>query len=119
MPINLLDPSLGIQAIMEQQTSDPLPFARPLASSVLNEAGLEGLYAPSNSARIVEAALCPDVGDGNILRPEIFSAILKTCAATFAESDDPAVRELMDTELHPLMENQELLHAYTNLMIGG
>lgn len=119
MPINLLDPSLGIQNVMEQQTNDPLPFARPLASTVLNEAGLEGLYAPSNSARIIEAALCPDVGDGNMLRPEIFSVILKKCAVEFAASDDPAVRELMEKELHPLMENQELLHAYTNLMIGG
>lgn len=119
MAINLLDPSLGIQNIMEPQVNDPLPFARPLASSVLNEAGLEGLYAPSNSTRIVEAALCPDVGDGNLLRPEIFAVILKKCAADFASSDDPAVQELVEKELHPLMKNHELLQAYTNLMIGG
>ena len=41
--INLLDPSLGIQTIMESPaaTRGGIPEARPLASNVLREAGLE------------------------------------------------------------------------------
>ena len=43
--INLLDPSLGIQAIMESPAAarGGIPEARPLASNVLREAGLEEL----------------------------------------------------------------------------
>ena len=47
--INLLDPSLGIQTIMESPsaTRGGIPEARPLASNVLREAGLEELYSLS------------------------------------------------------------------------
>ena len=92
--INLLDPSLGIQTIMESPaaTRGGIPEARPLASNVLREAGLEELYSPSNAHHLVEQALCPD---------------------------DPAVRALVDGELAPLLQNKELLNAYMGLMIGG
>ena len=105
--INLLDPSLGIQTIMESPaaTRGGIPEARPLASNVLREAGLEELYSPCNAHHLVEQALCPDAGDGDILRPE--------------DSDDPAVRALADGELAPLLQNKELLNAYMGLMIGG
>lgn len=62
--INLLDPSLGIQTIMESPaaTRGGIPEARPLASNVLREAGLEELYSPCNAHHLVEQALCPDGG---------------------------------------------------------
>ena len=107
--INLLDPSLGIQTIMESPaaTRGGIPEARPLASNVLREAGL------------VEQALCPDAGDGDILRPEVFSGNLAGCLEALKDSDDPAVRALADGELAPLLQNKELLNAYMGLMIGG
>ena len=54
--INLLDPSLGIQTIMESPaaTRGGIPEARPLASNVLREAGLEELYSPCNAHHLVE-----------------------------------------------------------------
>lgn len=42
--INLLDPGLGIQNIMDPGTAGHLPDARPLASSAMREAGLDELY---------------------------------------------------------------------------
>lgn len=117
--INLLDPSLGIQHVMDIRQGEALPTARPLASSVLREAGLEELYAPSNARHLVEQALCPDVGDGEMLRPEVFSAQITSCIEALQQSDDPAVRELIEQDLAPLLENKELLNAYTGLMIGG
>ena len=74
-PINLLDPGLGIQNIMDPGTAGHLPDARPLASSAMREAGLDELY---NSRKAF-------------------------------------VRD----ELAPLLENTELLRAYTGLMVGG
>lgn len=50
--INLLDPSLGIQTIMESPaaTRGGIPEARPLASNVLREAGLGGTVFPEQRA---------------------------------------------------------------------
>ena len=81
--INLLDPSLGIQTIMESPaaTRGGIPEARPLASNVLREAGLEELYSPCNAHHLVEQALCPDAGDGDILRP-LFAIMNPELAAT-------------------------------------
>lgn len=119
--INLLDPSLGIQTIMESPalTRGGIPEARQLASNVLREAGLEELYSPSNAHHLVEQALCPDAGDGDILRPDVFSSNLAGCLESLKDSDDPAVRALADSELAPLLQNKELLNAYMGLMIGG
>ena len=133
--INLLDPSLGIQTIMESPaaTRGGIPEARPLASNVLREAGLEELYSPCNAHHLVEQALCPDAGDGDILRPEVFSGNLAGCLEALKDSDDPAVRALADGEreffrsirlLSPEEASErivmeQLLNAYMGLMIGG
>ena len=119
--INLLDPSLGIQTVMDSPVSgrDGIPAARQMAANVLREAGLEELYAPNNAEHLVERALCPDVGDGDLLRPDVFSANLAACAAALRDSDDPGVRRMGRDDLAPLLENVELLKAYTGLMIGG
>jgi type III secretion protein X len=117
--INLLDPSLGIQNVMEMPSPDSLPRARELASNALNEAGLEELYAPDNARHCVEQALCPEVGDGSILNPQQFSALLHDSLNNLSDMDDPAVRELVSRELTPLLQNEQLLQAYVGLMIGG
>jgi type III secretion protein X len=118
---NLLDPSLGIQDILDPglATDGQLPRARPLAASVLREAGLEELYSPQNAARLVEQALCPDVGDGELLRPEVFAANLRESFEALKDSQNPEVQDFLNTDLHLLLENRDLLQAYTGLMIGG
>lgn len=119
---NLLDSSLGIQDILDTQRfseNAQLPRARPLAASVLREAGLEELYSPLNAGRLVEHALCPDVGDGELLRPEVFAAHLRECFMTLKDNGNPAVRAFLDTDLRLLLENRDLLQAYAGLMIGG
>ena len=50
----------------QEVTRGGIPEARPLASNVLREAGLEELYSPCNAHHLVEQALCPDAGDGDI-----------------------------------------------------
>ena len=118
---NLLDPSLGIQDILDPGLAPDgqLPRARPLAASVLREAGLEELYSPQNAAKLVEQALCPDVGDGELLRPEVFAANLRESFEALKDSQNPEVRDFLNTDLRLLLENRDLLQAYTGLMIGG
>ena len=117
--INLLDPSLGIQNVMGMPEQTGLPRARELASNALNEAGLDELYAPSNAWQLMEQALCPDVGDGSLLSPEAFSETLHSCVSDLEGSTDPAVRDMLNQELVPLLQNGQLLQAYLGLMIGG
>ena len=117
--INLLDPSLGIQNVMEMPESGSLPHARELAVSVLREAGLDELYAPVNTRLLTEQALCPDVGDGTVLTPERFSSTLKGCVESLKDVDDPVVQSMINQDLKPLLENGQLLQAYAGLMIGG
>lgn len=117
--INLLDPGLGIQNIMDPGTAGHLPDARPLASSAMREAGLDELYNSRKAAQQLEAALCPPVGDGSLLQPELFHMELRGALTALRDSDKPAVRAFVRDELAPLLENTELLRAYTGLMVGG
>ena len=117
--INLLDPSLGIQQILDTLWSPALPEARQLASTAMNTVGLDELYAPSNAQTLIENALCPEVGDGSSLRPGTFFRKLGECAQVLQQSDDPKVRECLTGEIEPLLENRELFQAYSGLMIGG
>ncbi len=117
--VNLLDPNLGIQNVMEQGRSVPMPDARPLAATVLREAGLDELYNRGTAARQLEMALCPPVGDGSLLQPENFLAELRGSLEALQGSREPAVRALVRDELIPLLENMDLLKAYTSLMVGG
>ena len=117
--INLLDPSLGIQNVMDMPDPGTLPRARELASNALREAGLDELYAPSNAWQLMEQALCPDVGDGSMLSPEVFSDTLQSCVHDLQGCTDPAVKEMVSRELEPLLQNGQLLQAYLGLMIGG
>ena len=119
LPVNLLDSGLGIQNILDPRSQTHKPEARPQASTLLREAGLDVHYTRSGAQKQIEAALCPPVGDGSILQPEIFHAHLQGALDALKESRNPAVRTLVRDELGPLLENTELLRAYTGLMLGG
>lgn len=118
--INLLDLNLGIQNVMDSPgRASSLPRARQLAATALSEAGLDEMYAPSNAGRIMEDALRPEVGDGTLLEPGVFSANLARCADKLRKRGDAAAEELVREELLPLLENKKMLSAYIGLMIGG
>lgn len=118
-PINLLNPDLGIQTIMDTGPADRLPDARPLASTPMREAGLEELYQGQHLDQLVSAALLPSVDDGSILQPGVFHAELRGSLEALRDSREPAVRAFVRDELAPLMDNADLLKAYTTLMVGG
>lgn len=118
--VNLFDSSMGIQHIMPQANPEQsMPTARPLAASMLREAGLEELYSANTAEKLLEQSLCPEVGDGELLRPDIFSTTLHSTMENLRGHSDPAVQALLKEVLTPLKENNELLRAYTGLMVGG
>ena len=118
--IGIFDTSIGIQSVLlDEQANTTMPSARPLAANLTAEAGLEEVYLPKNTARMVEAALCPEVGDGNILRPDVFTANLQSSLAALQDSKNADVRAFVRKDLVPILEDNALLQAYAGLMVGG
>ena len=96
--INLLDPGLGIQNIMDPGRQGHLPDARPLASSAMREAGLDELYNSRKAAQQLEAAPLSAVG-GPSLQPELFHMELQGALTALRDGDKPAVRAFVRDEL--------------------
>lgn len=119
MNIRPFDVSSGIQSVLEMPTSGSLPGARPLAVQGLNEANPESLFVPAAMSRLVESALCPNVGDGDITRPEIFNALLRDAVQHFDTMKHPDIQAFLDEDLRPLMENHYLQQAYLGLLVGA
>lgn len=115
----LLNPQLGIQDLLQMPEPSRLPQARDLPSSVLNRSGLEGLYGADNARSGAESLLCPDVGDGSIVSPEVYEAQIAAVLAKLQQSENPKIRAMLENEILPLMQNGMLLQAYRGLMLGG
>ena len=116
---NLFNPSVGIQSLMPMPDVEGLPEARDLASGALQQSTLQSLYGTKNAQTTVEAYLCPDVGDGTLVSPEVFGHELETLLEKLRGSDNPKVRAMLEDVIVPLLENGQLLSAYRGLMIGG
>ncbi len=117
--INLFDSRVGIQNILNESQLDNLPQAKQIAATVVGAAGLGDVYTPKDLRKLVENVVCPNVGDGEILKPYNFSRVLTACANELKNSSDPQVQTFLKDVLYPLIENEELLHTYSGLMIGG
>ncbi len=115
----LFNPSLGIQSLMPMPEETPLPDAKELAPSQLRESSLDQLYGPANARTAIESYLCPNVGDGTLVSPEVFSSELEAIVEKLRSSEHPAVRAMLEEEVLPLLVNGQLLAAYRGLMIGG
>ena len=96
-----------------------LPEARDLGTNLLQESGLENLFRTANSRSALEALLCPDIGDGSLVSPEIFEADLHALLEKLRKSENPKIQALVREEIEPLLQNGLLLTAYRNLMLGG
>lgn len=123
---SLLNPSIGIADLMPMPAGERLPQARELSASVLQETGLEALYGAVNARTVVQGLICPVIGDGTLVNPEMFTSRLKSLQKRLRSGEkageaasDPRVREMLEKELEPLLQNEALFVAYSNLMVGG
>ncbi len=115
----LFNPSVGINELMPMPESGKLPQAKELASNSLQNTGLETLYDAANARSSMEAFLCPNVGDGHLVSPEVFHSELLSLLEKLKESDNPKIQALLQEEIVPLLQNGVLLSAYRGLMLGG
>ncbi len=120
--MTLLDAQVGIGNILEPLTPGEqvsMPNAQPLGVNTLSITSMEATYAPHNIQTILEAAICPETGDGSLLIPAIFSSNLQACKLNLQNSDYYEIQNFLKKDLEPLLENQALLQMYVNLMIEG
>lgn len=88
---NLLNSTIGIQDLLAMPDTPNLPRAKEIASSVLQQTGLENLYNTGNARTAAEALLCPDIGDGRVVTPEIFNAQLVRLYEKLKQSKNPKI----------------------------
>ena len=117
---NLLDPNLGLSGVIERaDPADRLPRPQTLTTGMAPEAGLADLFKPANFQSLIMAGLQPQVSDENLLRPDALRRNLETGLEKLKKSRRPEVRRFVRDDLNPLLEDQDLLRGYLNLMMGG
>lgn len=117
--IQLLDSHLGIQDIFHAEERPSIQESNTLAQTTLRENGIDALYQPRTTDSYIESVLTPSVGDGSLVSPAFFSAALAGSFETLKDCEISAVKSFVQGELELLLENEELLKAYTGLLIGG
>ena len=118
--IGIFDTSIGIQNVLQDETNNVgMPTAKQLAANLMAGIGLEELYLPKNAALMIEDALLPAVGDGKVLRPDIFAANLRGIQSALENSRNEDIRAFVRKDLAAILEDNALLQAYAGLMVGG
>lgn len=116
---SILNSTVGIQELLRMPPEAGLPQAKELAAGMLQQTGLESLFATHGARTATEALICPSVGDGTLVSPEVFSGLLESLVKKLRKSPNDKVRTMAEKELMPLMQNNMLLSAYRGLMLGG
>ncbi|MDR3054891.1 MAG: hypothetical protein LBU53_05750 [Zoogloeaceae bacterium] len=117
---NIMSPSLGVQGVLDPAVQGAhLPQARSLATDLTPETGLADLYRMSNLQSQLFAALQPKIGDEALLRPEVMRKNLQESFASLKDNRDPHIRRFVREDLKPLLENEQLLAEYVNMLVSG
>lgn len=88
------------------------PNTEQLAGILTDGVQFSGVFRPEITGKIHPARQVDDPD-----APQTFP--LQGALTALRDSDKPAVRAFVRDELAPLLENTELLRAYTGLMVGG
>lgn len=117
----LLDAQIGIATILDPAPigEQTMPQSRSIAVNTLTTTSMEATYAPQNIETTLEAAICPETGDGELLIPSIFSSNLHQCKKNLLQSNQIEIQNFLQNDLNPLLENEKLLRMYVSLMIEG
>ncbi len=116
---NLFSNSFGISGFLQPMPTSNFPTAKQLASTATNEIAVVEHFNIQGMSSLFEKNLVPDVGDGTALRPDVFNRNLNNFVQKFNDSKDPQIKDFVDNVLKNVAQNKDLLHAYTNLMVGG
>jgi type III secretion protein X len=109
MAIDILNPNLGLQGVLDPVFDQPsLPEARPLPSNVVAETGLAKHFDLTGMAQLIDRALIPGDIDEELLRPDIFRRNLAKAHDILKSSADPKHRRFARDDLAPILEDGDL-----------
>ncbi len=117
--VNLFNHSVGIQDFLLPNVQSHIPSAKPLASTAAKELAVVEHFNLENITASMEKFLAPEVGDGEVLRPDIFNKVIADFHDKYQGNEEPDVKNFLNEIIKPMLANKELLQAYTNLMISG
>jgi hypothetical protein len=116
----IMNPDVGVQGVLDSGSIESrLPPARPLSTGVSSETGLADLYRLANFQSRILAGLQPVVVDDALLRPDVLGKNLRESHQRLRESKNPHVRRFLRDDLGPLMENEQLLRDYANMLVSA
>jgi hypothetical protein len=117
---NIMNPNVGVQGVLDSEPFEfRLPSARPLATDVTSETKLSDLYRLADFQSRILADLQPRVGDEALLRPDVFTKNLRESLKRLRENKNPHVRRFLRDDLEPLMENEQILRDYVNMLVSA
>ncbi|MDR3159374.1 MAG: hypothetical protein LBU11_10330 [Zoogloeaceae bacterium] len=116
----IMNPNLGVQGVLDADILEArLPQARPLATGISPETGLADLYRLDNFQSRILASLQPVIEDEALLRPDVLGKNLRESLKRLQKSKNPHVRRFLRDDLGPLMENEQLLRDYVNMLVSA
>jgi hypothetical protein len=120
MPIDILNSSIGLQAILEPASrQDRLPDPLAMANNTINERGLEKLFDLTSSTQFIDLALRPDIFKDDLLRPYVFKQNLQEAYDELKSSRHPDVRKFVRQDFNDLLEDRDLFETYLGLLMSG
>lgn len=126
MSQDILNPHLGISSVLPALRQEHLPEVDDFntvvgnVSSLATVANFKAALSRDSFEKGIANSFIPVVGADELLQPAKLNANLQSVFTKLsAMHDDADIRRFVREDLTPLMENKELLQAYTNLMVGG
>lgn len=126
MTQDILNPNIGISTVLPAQQEEHLPEIGNFntvvgnVSSLATVANFKAALIRDSFEQEIANTFIPALGSDELLQPAKLNANLSSVFTKLsAMKDDADIRRFVREDLTPLMENKELLQAYTNMMVGG
>ncbi len=117
--MNILSSNIGIQGFVEPKIESNFPSAKQLPSTATHEIAVVEHFNIRDMTALCEKFLTPHVGDGTALNPDKFIKNLSSYVDKNKDSNNPVMQTFIKDVAKPIMENKELLYAFTNLLVGA
>lgn len=126
MTQDILNPNIGISTVLPAKLEEHLPEVDNFntvvgnINSLATIANFKASLSRDSFEQEIANTFIPALGFDELLQPAKLNANISSVFTKLAAmNDDANIRRFVREDLTPLMENKELLQAYTNMMVGG
>lgn len=116
---DILKTGVGLEGIVDVQVYQPLPEAKDLVHNADSVIRTEDLYHANLFERSVSSAFELKLSNPDLLQPVQIRHAFESVGEKLVAHSNQDVREFVEKDLNPLLENTGLLSAYMNMMVNG